>query len=230
MGDVAREPEQFASGREHTRDLRDAVILHEAPLPMASFRPGIGIEQIEPADALRRAARPAHRSHRHDAGECCEARAPRCSPAPWPSVDERLDADEAGFRMGFRLARSDARRRRTRFRHATSSPPALDIRFRPPPNSLRRSLAPAATDRARAWAAALSIRLACRVPQRMAFAAAEEGSGGFGRFVHGQAERRMSVRRVERLILGTRPECKCPDRGSGHRIVKVQVVFETVRL
>ena len=88
---------------QDARDLRDALVLHEAALPMPPLRPRIGIDQIEARERCRR--QPGQHVGRvavmqPDVGKLALVdRSQRLGHA----VDERLDADEAGARMALGL-------------------------------------------------------------------------------------------------------------------------------
>ena len=134
-------------GRSMRAIARDALVLHEAPLPVPPLRPRIGIEQVDAGERRWPAARRAVRSRRRDAAGYCRACAPSIAASAFAMpLTNGSHADEAGARMALGLARSDARRRRSRFRAARRRPASE--------TASRRSAAAVRRDRARAAAAA----------------------------------------------------------------------------
>jgi hypothetical protein len=102
VGNVGHEP-KFSARPQHARDLGQARILHEAPLPMPALRPRIRIAEVH-------AGKPAGRQPAHDIGgvavvqpDIVELAIRNGRQCLGHAVDEGLDPDEAGPGMLLRL-------------------------------------------------------------------------------------------------------------------------------
>ena len=100
--DVADEAE-FAAALQEARHRRDRRVLHEAPLPVPPLRPGIGMDQVDPRQRLRRRPRQQFGGVAGEQADIADIVRLDLREYLRHAVDIGLAADEAGVRkrLGF---------------------------------------------------------------------------------------------------------------------------------